>query len=103
MSDTSPSARLRRRVVEGTDGHVFPRVIVLDPIRDSKASRRAEIAALDDDALGEDDARMRFGARDRIADRATLDHHLLTASEARLDAIEHEIVRDGIRPVDRWP
>ena len=70
-------------------------MIVLDAARDAEARRRAEICALDDDALREDDAGMRFGARDGIADRTAVDLDELAASQARVDAVERELVRDA--------
>ena len=71
-------------------------MIVLDAARDPEAGRRAEIAALEDDALRKRDAGIRFGAGDRIPNRAAFHLDVLTALDARLDAIEGEIVRGGV-------
>src|ERR1700694_4719790 len=71
-------------------------MIVLDAVRDPEACRRAEIAALEDNSLRENDAGIRFGARYRIPDWAAFDLDVLAAFDARLDAIEDEIVRGGV-------
>src|SRR2546429_789456 len=78
-------------------------MIVLNTISHPEATRRAEIAALEDNALRKGDAGMRFGARDRIPDRAALHFDVLTASHARVDAIEGEIVRSGVGTVHLRP
>src|SRR5438876_952395 len=78
-------------------------MIVLDTVRDPEASRRAEIAVLEDDSLREDHAGIRFGACYLISDRAAFDLDVLTASEARLDAVERKIVRGGVGPVHLRP
>src|SRR5688572_29349225 len=78
-------------------------MIVLDAAGDPETSRRAEIAALEDNALREDDTGMRFGARDRIPDRAAFDLDVLAAPHACLDAIEGEVVRNGVGPVHLRP
>src|SRR6266545_3092953 len=78
-------------------------MIVLDAVRDPEACRRAKIAALEDDALREDDSRIRFGARDGIPDGAAFHLDVITAFHARLDAIEGEIVRRGVGSVHLRP
>jgi hypothetical protein len=78
-------------------------MIVLDAVGHPEAGGRTEIAVLEDDSLREADAGMRFGARDWIPDRAAVDVDVLTASHPRPDAIEREIVRDGVRPVHLRP
>ncbi len=78
-------------------------MIVLDAVGDPETSRRAELAVLENDSLRENDAGMRFGARDRIPDRTAFDLHVPPASEACPHAIEDEIVRDRVGPVHLRP
>src|SRR5207249_8144289 len=63
----------------------------------------AELASLENDALREDDAWMRFGARDRIPDRPAFHLDVVTALEARLHAIKRESVRGGVGTVHLRP
>src|SRR5437773_6574457 len=78
-------------------------MIVFDAVSDPEPRRRAEISVFEDDALRKGDARIRFGAGDRIADRAAFHLDVLTTFHARLDAIEGEIVRGLVRAVHLRP
>src|SRR5437867_1833274 len=103
MSGTERSLCSRPRVLELTDRHVLTRMVVFDAVRDAEAGRRAEIAALEDNALRENDARIRLGAGDGIPDRAAFDLDVLAALHARLDAVEREIVGRGGRSMHLRP
>ena len=78
-------------------------MIVLYAVGDPEKSARAEIAALEDDPFRKNDAGMRFGTGYGISDGPTLDFEVLAASDARIDAIERQCVRDSVRPVHLWP
>src|SRR6185295_8236321 len=73
---------LRPAVLERADRHVLAGMIVLDAVGDPEAGRRAEIATLEDDSFRKDHAGIRFGPGNRIAYRAALDLHILTAFDA---------------------
>ena len=78
-------------------------MIVLYAVGDPEKSARAKIAALEDDSFRKNDAGMRFGTGYGISDGPTLDFEVLAASDARIDAIERQCVRDGVRTVHLWP
>src|SRR6266542_2248488 len=68
-----------------------------------ETSCSAEVATLDNDSLREEDARVRFSACHRLPDGATLDLDVVTAFHACPDAIEDEIIWNGVGPVHLRP
>src|SRR5262249_50447523 len=70
---TSTSASRSLRVLERAERGVLARVIVAELVVDAEHRRRGQAAALDDEPFGEDDFRMRFGLRHRVADRLQLE------------------------------
>src|SRR5687767_11704428 len=78
-------------------------MIVLDSARQLESCRRSEIAALEDDSLGQQHAGMNLGPADGILDRRALHLETVTALDARVDAVELEIVLGRERPVDLRP
>src|SRR5712671_1007300 len=78
-------------------------MVVLNSATESEASRCAEVAVFEDDALRQRDARKRFSGRDRVANRAAFDLQVVSTSSAGSDAVELQLVRNLIWPVDFRP
>jgi len=74
-------------------------VVVFDVPREPEADGSAKIASIEDDSFGKNDAGMRFGSRDWIANRASFNFEEGAALDLRVHTVEDNVIGDAIWPV----